>query len=177
MRISRIQLPETTFTSLAKFGLEVAEDKTRILEFGRNAYNRSKRTGNKVSSFNFLGFTHYCKDSRNGKFIMGHKTSKDNLRRKLSEMKSFIKSVMNMLPLGMWIDTIKRKLSGHYNYFGISGNFHCLKQYYSQTVLIMFRLLNRRSQRKSFNFANFMEYLQRNPLPQPMIKVNLYKFS
>ena len=61
---------------LAKFGLEVAEDKTRILEFGRNAYNRSKRSGNKVSSFNFLGFCHYCRDSRNGKFIMGHKTGK-----------------------------------------------------------------------------------------------------
>jgi group II intron reverse transcriptase/maturase len=162
---------------LAKFGLEVAEDKTRILEFGRNAYTRSKRTGNKVSSFNFLGFTHYCKDSRNGKFIMGHKTGKDNLRRKLSDMKSYIKSVMNMLPLGMWIDTIKRKLSGHYNYFGISGNFHCLKQYYNQTVSIMFKLLNRRSQRRSFNFVGFMEYLQTNPLPQPKIKVNLYKFS
>lgn len=164
-------------TRLAKFGLEVADDKTRILEFGRNAYTRSKRTGNKVSSFNFLGFTHYCKDSRNSKFIMGHKTSKDNLRRKLSDIKCYIKSVMNMLPLGMWIDTIKRKLSGHYNYFGISGNFYCLKQYYNQTVSTMFKLLNRRSQRRSFNFVDFMEYLQTNPLPQPKIKVNLYKFS
>jgi group II intron reverse transcriptase/maturase len=164
-------------TRLAKFGLEVAEDKTRILEFGRNAHTRSKRTGNKESSFNFLGFTHYCKDSRNGKFIMGHKTSKDNLRRKLCEMKSFIKSVMNMLPLGMWIDTVKRKLNGHYNYFGISGNYHCLEQYYKQVVSIMFKLLNRRSQRRSFNFANFLDCLDRYELPQPRIKVNLYKFS
>lgn len=160
---------------LAKFGLKVAEDKTRILEFGRNAYNRSKRTGNKLSTFNFLGFTHYCKDSRNGKFLMCHKTSKDNLRRKLSDMKSFVKSVMNILPLGMWIDTVKRKLSGHYNYFGVSGNYRCIRQYYNQTISIMFKLLNRRSQRKSFNFVKFLECLDGYSLPQPRIKVNLYK--
>jgi hypothetical protein len=159
---------------LAKFGLEVAEDKTRMLEFGRNAYLRSKRSGTKVESFNFLGFTHYCKSSRLGKFIIGHKTSKDNLRRKLSEIKSYVKTVMHVLPLGMWIETIKRKLSGHYNYFGVSGNYRCLKQYYNQVISIMFKCLNRRSQRKSFNFANFMAYLERNPLPQPRIKVNLY---
>lgn len=162
---------------LAKFDLEVAEDKTRILEFGRNAYNRSKRSGNKVSSFNFLGFCHYCRVSRNGKFIMGHKTGKDNLRRKLSDIKSYIKSVMNQLPLGIWIETIKRKLRGHYNYFGISGNYHCLQQYYRQTISMMFKLVNRRSQRRSFNFVEFMEYLGRISIPQPMIKVNLYKFS
>lgn len=162
---------------LSKFGLEVAEDKTRILEFGRNAYNRSKRSGNKVASFNFLGFCHYCRDSRNGKFIMGHKTGKDNLRRKLSDMKSYIKSVMNQLPLGIWIETIKRKLSGHYNYFGISGNYHCLQQYYYRTVSMLFKQVNRRSQRRSFNFVDFMEYLGRSSIPQPMIKVNLYKFS
>lgn len=161
---------------LAKFNLEVAEDKTQILEFGRNAHNRSKRTGNKVSTFNFLGFTNYCRDSRNGKFTIGNKTSKDNLKRKLSDMTSYIKSVMNMLPLGVWIDTIKRKLSGHYNYFGVSGNYCCIRQYYNQTISIMFRLLNRRSQRRSFNFSGFMEYLQVNPLPQPRIKVNIIKY-
>jgi RNA-directed DNA polymerase len=162
---------------LAKFNLEVAEDKTQILEFGRNTYNRSKRTGNKVSTFNFLGFTHYCRGSRKGKFTIGNKTSKDNLRRKLSDMTSYIKSVINMLPLGVWIDTIKRKLSGHYNYFGVSGNYHCIKQYYSQTISIMFRLLNRRSQRRSFNFNGFVEYLHVNPLPQPRIKVNIIKYQ
>ena len=108
---------------------------------------------------------------------MGHKTGKDNLRRKLSDMKSYIKTVMNKLPLGIWVDTIKRKLSGHYNYFGISGNYHCLQQYYNRTITMMFKLVNRRSQRRSFNFVDFMEYLERNSIPRPMIKVNLYKFS
>lgn len=161
---------------LAKFGLEVAEDKTRILEFGRNAYTRSQRTGTKVDSFNFLGFTHYCKSSRNGKFIMGHKTSKDKLRRKLSELKSQVKA-MRVVPLGMWIDTLKCKLSGHYNYFGISGNYRCICQYYKQVISITFKWLNRRSQKKSFNWLSFMEYLQRNPLPPPRIMVNLYKLK
>ena len=160
---------------LAKFGLEVAEDKTRLLEFGRNAYNRSQRTGIKADSFNFLGFTHYCKSSRNGKFIMGHKTSKDNLKRKLCELKNYVKA-MRTVPLGMWMPTLKRKLSGHYNYFGISGNYRCIYQYYKQVISITFKWLNRRSQRKSFNWLEFRNYLQGNPLPPPRIMVNLYKF-
>ena len=161
---------------LAKFGLQVAEDKTRLLEFGRKAYYRSRTSDTKANSFNFLGFTHYWKSSRQGKFIMGHKTSKDNLRRKLSDMKSWIKA-MRTKPQILWFDTLKRKLSGHYNYFGISGNYRCLCQYYTQVVRLLYKWLNRRSQKRSFNWQEFHGFLQMNPLPQPRIMVDIYTFK
>ena len=158
---------------LAKFGLQVAEDKTRLLEFGRKAYYHSKTSETKANSFNFLGFTHYWKSSRRGKFIMGHKTSKDNLRRKLSDMKIWIKA-MRTKPQILWMDTLKRKLSGHYNYFGVSGNFRCICQYYRQVISLLFKWMNRRSQKRSFNWLQFMHHLKLNPLPLPRIMVNLY---
>jgi group II intron reverse transcriptase/maturase len=73
-------------TRLAKFGLEISEAKTRVIQFGRKAWQLSKRSGKKPESFDFLGFTHFHKASRKGYFIMGHKTSKENLRRKLKEI-------------------------------------------------------------------------------------------
>lgn len=160
---------------LAKFGLQVAEDKTRLLEFGRLAFARSRKTDIKADSFNFLGFTHYWKCSRRGKFIMGHKTSKDNLRRKLGDMKEWLKSIRTV-PQSLWYDTLKRKLSGHYNYFGISGNFRCLCQYYHQVVSLLFKWLNRRSQKRSFNWHEYLTHLEKEPLPHPRIMVNIYAF-
>lgn len=65
---------------LEKFGLEMSPDKTRILAFGRRAWQQAKRYNRKVETFNFLGFTHYCGTSRRGHFIIGHKTLKQNLR-------------------------------------------------------------------------------------------------
>jgi len=68
---------------LMKFGLSIAEDKTRIIKFGKRVWQLSERQEAKPKSFNFLGFTHYGAKSRRGKWIMGHKTSKENLARKL----------------------------------------------------------------------------------------------
>jgi group II intron reverse transcriptase/maturase len=66
-----------------QFGLEVADEKTRVLKFGRRVWQLAQKRGEKVESFNFLGFTHYCTKGRKGYFMMGHKTSKENLNRKL----------------------------------------------------------------------------------------------
>ena len=159
---------------LSKFGLEVAPDKTRIIKFGKWEYERCNKLGIKSQTFNFLGFTHYFHKSRNGKTIAGHKTSKDNLRRKLLQMKEWIRNRRNLLPLKDWMPAIKSKLTGHYNYFGVSGNARCLQQYYRQTTSLIFKWLNRRSQRKSMNWSQFTNYLQMYPLPQPRIMVNFY---
>ena len=59
-----------------KFGLELSEEKTRIVEFGRFAEERRAKEGKRAETFNFLGFTHYCSISRSGKFKVGRKTEK-----------------------------------------------------------------------------------------------------
>jgi hypothetical protein len=114
----------------AKFGLEVAEEKTQLIEFGKKAFEKHKRKKTKLSSFKFLGFTHFMKKSRFGLTIMGHKTSKENLRRKLQTIKEWLKIARAKISFNEWIPILKAKLTGHYNYFGLSGNYRCLKQFY-----------------------------------------------
>jgi RNA-directed DNA polymerase len=168
---------ETLKQRLEQFGLEISEEKTGIVRFGRNAWKLATKCGRKVNSFNFLGFTHYCAKSRRGKFIMGHKTSKENLRRKLKEIKEWLKAIRNMLRLKDWWPVLKAKLTGHYNYFGVSGNYRCISQFYRQVKSLVFKWINRRSQKKSMNFEMYTNYLQLNPLPEPRICQTLYTLS
>lgn len=158
----------------SKFGLSVSPEKTKIVKIGKAAWQRWRRTGEKPESFNFLGFTHYCATSRNGSFSMRHKTSKENLVRKLKEIQEWVKNIRNLRKLREWWPTIKAKLTGHYNYFGISGNYRCLRQFYYLVLRVVFKWINRRSQRKSMTWEMFQQYLQWNPLPTPRICHVLY---
>jgi RNA-directed DNA polymerase len=159
---------------LAKFGLEVASEKTRLLEFGKRSWKRNQKVGTKCETFSFLGFTYYMTASRTGFSVPGHKTSKENLRRKLRDMKEWLKKVRAAAPLSEWRSTLNSKLIGHYNYFGVSGNMRCLRQFFRQAQQLLFKWLNCRSQKKSFNRTEFYDYLQRNPLPQPRIRHRLF---
>ena len=114
----------------SQFSLTLSTKKTKIIKFGRQAWYQWKQGRSKPSTFNFLGFTHYCATSRRGHFIMGHKTAKENLRHKLQEIKEWVKRIRNCLRLQRWWPMLKAKLTGHYNYFGISGNCVCLQQFY-----------------------------------------------
>jgi group II intron reverse transcriptase/maturase len=158
----------------SKFGLAVSEEKTRLIEFGRKAWERNRKTGKKNETFNFLGFTHYAATSRRGYYIVGHKTAKENLRRKLRAMKEWIKGVRSTAPLKEWRSILNAKLIGHYNYFGVSGNMRCIRQFYYKTRMLLFKWLNRRSQKKSLSRKGFEDYLLSQPLPSPCIRINLY---
>lgn len=159
---------------LSKFGLNVSPEKTQLIKFGRNSWKRRKKTGEKLATFNFLGFTHYSATSRSGYFMMGHKTTKENLNRKLKEIQEWVKRARNLYPLKTWWPILKAKLTGHYNYFGVSGNYRCIKQFYWQVTRLVFKWINRRSQRKSMTAEMFGQYLQWNPLPMPRICHALY---
>ena len=161
-------------TRLEKFGLQVSEDKTKVIKFGRQVWKQAQRSKGKVETFTFLGFTHYCGKSRQGYFVMGHKTSKENFCRKLKETKEWLKKIRNKLRLREWWPVLKSKLTGHYNYFGVSGNYRCLQQFYNGIFSIVFKWINRRSQKKSMNFDQYLHYLQWNPLPTPRICYAMY---
>jgi group II intron reverse transcriptase/maturase len=159
---------------LGKFGLEISKDKTKVLKFGRQVWKQAQKQKGKVETFNFLGFTHYCGKSRRGYFVMGHKTSKENICRKLKETKEWIKKIRSKLKLKEWWPTLKSKLIGHYNYFGVSGNYRCLKQFYNRIFWLVFKWINRRSHKKSMPYDIYCNYLQLNPLPMPRICYALY---
>jgi Group II intron, maturase-specific domain. len=154
--------------------LEISESKTRIVKFGRKELQQSIKEKRKTKSFNFLGFTHYMARSRYGRLIMGHKTSKISLGGKLKEIGEWLKTVRSRNRLKDWWQILKAKLTGHYNYFGISGNYRWISKFHWYTTKLTFKWINRRSQKKSMTWKQFVHYKQVNPLPIPKIRFSLY---
>jgi RNA-directed DNA polymerase len=162
---------------LAKFGMKIAEGKTRVIEFGRYFWKKEQRFGRKPQTFDFLGFTHYCDKTRNGKFKLGRKTARVKLVQKMKAMNTWLKNVRNTAKLKEWWPVLSKKLAGHYRYYGVSGNSYCMRTFHSQTVKLAFKWINRRSQKKSYNWSQFKRFLQFNSLPKPKIYHNLYTLS
>lgn len=160
---------------LAKFGLEIADNKSKIIEFGRFAAgNRQVKGVGKPETFDFLGFTHYCSQTRNGKFTVKRKTSKRKFKAKVKAFATWIMRIRDKERIQIIFETVKAKLQGHYNYYGISDNYRMIAKYYNKVLKLIFKWLNRRSQRKSFNWEKFNLYLKQNPLPRPAIRRNLW---
>lgn len=160
---------------LAKFGLELSAEKTRIIEFGRFAKANAQRRGGRPETFDFLGFTHYCTTTLHGdRFMVGRKTSGKRYRAKLRAMNDWLKTVRCTMPLPQWWRTLVAKLEGHYRYYGVSGNGRGISRYEHWTRKIIYKWVNRRSQKLSYNWEEFKRYLERHPLPKPRIVHNFY---
>ncbi|MCM2535348.1 group II intron reverse transcriptase/maturase [Neobacillus pocheonensis] len=159
---------------LKKFNLEIAEDKTKIIPFGRFAEKYEKQKGNsKPATFDFLGFTHYCGKSKQGKFRMKRKSSRKKVQGKLKESKEWLKKNRNK-DIHMIMDRFRRSLIGYYNYYCITDNTQNVSNFKDKIENLLFKWLNRRSQRKSFTWDKFRLFLDKYPLPSPRIKVNIY---
>lgn len=154
---------------LGKYGLEVAEDKSRMIEFGRYVWYKAQREGRKVETFDFLGFTHYGAKSRMGKFKLGRKTSRAKYWQKVKAMNQWLKDVRNVVKLEEWWKVFKLKLVGHYRYYGIGGNSSSIQTFHWEATKLAYKWINRRSQKKSYNWAQFNRFLKHNPLPKPRI--------
>ena len=152
-------------------------DKTRTLSFGRYERQNARRQNRRTNTFDFLGFTHYCAESRRGKFIVGRQTSRKKFRKKCHELRAWLKKVRSQVPVKEWWPVLKAKLRGHYQYYGVSGNMRGLTRYYRFTIRMVQKWLNRRSQRRSFSWDRFLTYLGHYPLPPPRIVHNLYTLS
>lgn len=161
---------------LSKFRLELAEEKTRIVVFGRYSGENAAKAGKKPGTFDFLGFTFYNGKTRKGKFKVGIKTSRKKFNQKVKEISLWMKLARNLAEPKEWWSILCAKLRGHYWYFGVSGNFHALRMFERIVVRIVFKWLNRRSQAKSYDWTRFNEYLQRHKLPKPRIYHNSYAY-
>jgi group II intron reverse transcriptase/maturase len=160
---------------LAKFKLELAIDKTKIIEFGRFARDNRKAKGlGKPETFSFLGFTHYCDKSRNGKFRVKRKTEAKKFKSKIKALKEWIRKVRSFVPISDIFSRVRIKLLGHYAYYGITDNLRMVRNYYDIVIRLLFKWLNRRSQRRSFTYDKFKRYLKHNPLPLPRINVSIF---
>jgi len=162
---------------LGKFGLKIAKDKSRIIEFGRTVWQKAQREGEKVATFDFLGFTHYCDRTRKGAFKLGRKTARKKFIQKMKEMNQWLKKVRNLVELKEWWQVLRLKMFGHYRYYGISGNMPSMKAFYTKALRLAHKWINRRSQKKSYNWSQFLKFVKYNPLPLPKIYHLTYTLS
>jgi group II intron reverse transcriptase/maturase len=162
---------------LSKFGLRIAEGKSRVIEFGRYVWQRAQGKGEKVATFDFPGFTHYCDKTRRGKFKLGRKTARKKFIQKTKEMNQWLKKVRNLVKLDNWWQVLRLKMAGHYRYYGISGNMPAMRAYYTKMLRCAHKWINRRSQRKSYNWQQFLKFVKYNPLPLPKIYHSTYTYT
>jgi RNA-directed DNA polymerase len=125
------------------------------MEFGKYAkFNRAERSLGKPETFDFLGFTFYCSLDKDKKFFRCKvKTSRKKLIRKIKTIKAWDKENRNM-PVSEQIKKINQKLSGHYQYYGVTDNSRSLYGYLNAVKWILFKWLNRRSQKGSYTIDN-----------------------
>lgn len=170
-----IKLLDDIRQRFAKFGLTLAEDKTRILEFGRFVReNNDKQDKGKPKTFDFLGFTHYCGQTRDGRFALKLKTQRKKLTLAIKAQNQWFKSIRNLTTLPDIWRTFAAKLRGHYQYYGVSGNFESVRSYYDQSIKLAYKWMNRRSQKKTWNYEEFNDYLKKYLLPQPKVTYAIY---
>ena len=92
-------------------------------------------------------------------------------------MNVWLKDVRNLVKLKEWWEALKIKLIGHYRYYGISGNLQWLREFEEQTSRLAYKWINRRSQKKSYTYAQFCRFKKYNPLPEPKIYHLTYALS
>ena len=160
---------------LKKFNLELEENKSRMIEFGKYAEVNSKRKyGRKPETFNFLGFTFYCsKGRRNKEFCVKLKTNSKKFTQKLKQTKEWLYQ-NNDLPVKELITKLNKKLVGHYRYYGVSHNSNKLSAFLHYVQRYLFKVLNRRSHKKSYTWDGYIDMLKVYPLAKPKIYVKLF---
>jgi len=154
---------------LGKFGLTVQESKSKLLRFNRSVYLNNRGTGRRNETFDFLGFTHYFGMTKNGKPRMKRKTIRKRLNAKLLEYKQWLRKKRNLLKGLEIIAKTKLKLLGHYRYYGVTDNCRSINRYFTEVVKMLFKWLNRRSQKRSFDWVRFKRNLEHWALPRPRI--------
>ena len=160
---------KSLISRLEKFNLEVAEEKTKIIELKKD--NKDDDKGD--NSFDFLGFTHYVGKDKNGSKRVKRKTSKKKYKASLLRCKEWMKN-NRILPVKQFMKIIKAKIQGHCNYYGITDNLRMVGNFIDECRSLIFKWLNRRSQKKSFDWSKYIAFLKRYPLPRARVHVKIF---
>jgi len=152
----------------AKFKLKLHPEKTRVIEFGRLAVqNRKARGQGKPETFNFLGFTHICSQTRKGKFTIGRRTMSKRKRAKLKEIKMELRQRLHypVPEVGSWLRSV---VAGHNRYYGVPTNLGALSVFRFHVGRAWYRTLRRRSQKTRLTWER-MRRLINLWLPRPVL--------
>jgi group II intron reverse transcriptase/maturase len=146
---------------LAKYGLELAPEKTRLLRFSRYQKDVKNR-------FDFLGFTFFWGTDRMGKDRLQRRTARSRLKKALSNFTAWIKRARNQRLLEL-MNELNSKLRGYYNYYGVRGNSSSLAEFSYHVERLLYKWLNRRSQKTSYTWQGFKDLLKQFAIARPRI--------
>ena len=164
----------------ARFGLELHQDKTRLIEFGRfAALNKKERGLDKPDTFDFLGFTHICGTTRTGAFQVKRRTVRKRMRAKLQAIKLDLRKRWHVpIPeVGQWLGSVVR---GHFQYYGVPSNYPSLKSFRTELTRLWRAALGRRSQRAFVSWERMKRLAERwlpparihHPYPEARLRVS-----
>lgn len=169
---------EVLVKRLGRYSLELAEDKTKLIRFGRFAARDNQRAGDGApSTFDFLGFTHYCGLSRAGKFKLKRKTATKKFRQKVASLKEWFRENLTTPCCEVW-GKLNAKLSGHYQYYNVNDNWRWLMKYREVARRFGLRWLRRRSHKgSSWSWEKYRRYLGHQSLAVPSQITDLIALS
>jgi group II intron reverse transcriptase/maturase len=156
---------------LAEYGLELHPDKTRILDFRRPS--KGQKGGKGPNNFDFLGFTHYWKRGRRGRWYMATKTRSARQRRAIMSVNDWCRRHRHW-SVPEQHNALRRKLLGHCNYFNVRGNTRCIGRLFHHAERAWYKWLRRRSQRHRLNWDSFRDLLRDFPLSAPRVTISLW---
>jgi len=155
---------------LEKYKLKLNEEKTSCVSFSRNEFQQGKKQG----AFHFLGFTVYWGRTRKGAPVPKVKTQGKRMSSKLKSINEWARFIRSKYRLSHIWKLFCAKLEGHIRYFGVSFNFERVRTFVNKAARILFKWLNRRSQRKSFNWEKFRLFIEKHPLPRIKVHHSLF---
>ena len=158
---------------LEEFGLQLAVEKTQCIEFGRFARQAARKRGEKPKEFTFLGFTHYCGKTKAGYFKVKRRTSRKKLGQSLRKFTDWARKVHNVLRKGEMLRQARTRVVGHLSYYAITDNLERCSYYVYRATHIVFKWLNRKSQRKAYTWAGFEQALAWANWPKPRVRKDL----
>ncbi len=156
---------------LARFGLQLSPAKTRLLHFPRPW---GKDGGN--DTFDFLGFTHHWAKSRSGKWVLKRRTAKTRFSRALKRTNEWCRDNRHLAVRDQW-QALTRKVRGHFNYFGITGNLAGLERFVNLVRRVWQKWLGRRCSKAHMDWERMNRLIQHYPLPKPKISFRAPTFS
>jgi group II intron reverse transcriptase/maturase len=158
---------------LEGFGLELAEEKTRCMEFGRFAREDAYKRGEKPKEFTFLGLTHYCGKTKEGYFKVKRRTSRRKLGQSLDKFTDWAKKARHVLRKGEMLRQARIRVLGHLSYYAITDNLERCNYYVRRATRILFKWLNRKSQRRAYTWESFNQALVWVKWPQTKLRKDL----
>ena len=162
---------------LNDFHLQLAEEKTSCIEFGRFARGNARARGGKPGEFTFLGYTFYCGKTKKGRFKVKRRTSRKKLNQSLIKFTLWVQKARKTLRKGELFRRAKVRVVGHLNYFAITDNSEKCGAFLYFATRILFKWINRKSQRRSYTWEGFNQVLKWVKWPTVKIRVNMNPFE